>query len=285
MEPYFTTEDGRVVLYHGDCAEVLPQLDLAKAFPSHADVNRFCVITDPPYSKHTHEKQRHGVGTAPPLVERGRTKRASISRAADLGFAHLRPSLRKACAAQFARLAGSWVLVFSDAESTHRWRRDLVAAGLRYVRTGYWVKLGSTPQFTGDRPAVGAEPITICHRDLNKGEGRMQWNGGGRVGVWTHAIVQNRTGRKGGIQRGGEARWGTAQKPEHLMSELVRDFTFPNDVVLDPFAGTGTTLVAARNHGRRAVGIEVSEDECKKVVARLSQCVLSFASASLPGGT
>lgn len=50
------------------------------------------------------------------------------------------------------------------------------------------------------------------------------------------------------------------QKPVKLLEFLIRIFTDPNDVVIDPCAGSGTTLLAAANLGRRAFGFEIKKD-------------------------
>ena len=64
------------------------------------------------------------------------------------------------------------------------------------------------------------------------------------------------------------------EKPIALIEHMVRTSTKPGALILDCFAGSGTTLVAARNLGRQAIGIEAIERHCSQTRARLSQAVL-----------
>lgn len=65
-----------------------------------------------------------------------------------------------------------------------------------------------------------------------------------------------------------------AEKPVALLERIVQLSTKEDWRVLDPFMGSGTTLVASRNCGRRAIGIEISEQWCETAVKRLSQGTL-----------
>jgi site-specific DNA-methyltransferase (adenine-specific) len=68
--------------------------------------------------------------------------------------------------------------------------------------------------------------------------------------------------------------------PLELARRCIRLSTWPGEVVLDPFAGTGTTLLAARQLGRRAIGVERSESYCAQAVDRLAQGALCFGGAA-----
>lgn len=223
-------------LHLGDCIEGMKSL---------ADDSVDVTITDPPYDTHTHKSGRRGCTG---FAEAQTSKGAQFNRNRELGFDALTAEEMTAAAIQFARLTRRWVLIFCTVEMVSDWKRNLEAAGLKYVRTCAWHKLGSTPQFTGDRPAQAFECIVVAHRP-----GRTKWNAHGKHGYYAHPIV---------LERGnGEVRLHTTQKPIALMRELVEDFTFPNEMVLDAYAGSATTALACMQmgRGRRFVGFEKKE--------------------------
>jgi len=267
LSPFY--DEAGITLYLGDARVIAPML--ATELPLWGEgpaTGRVHVLCDSPYTPHTHDKSRAGARGGPkgaPLHNgTGLVSKASISRSVDFGFAPLSSALRHTLADEAARLTTAWSLFFTDAEGVDDWRRALAEAQLENVRVGAWLKLGSTPQFTGDRPGVGFEAIVIAHATAHGKPLKKSWNGGGKVAIWEHQIVTEHGGRDLG-----EARVHETQKPEALITALLEDFTDPGDMVIDFTAGSGTTLVCARRLGRRAVGIEQREKDCENAVRRL----------------
>jgi site-specific DNA-methyltransferase (adenine-specific) len=186
------------------------------------------VITDPPYEAEAHTMGRR---------LRARRGGADEMLMMPLSFAPMTEASRSLAGAQMARLVKRWCVAFCQVEAAMLWRESLAA--LSYKRTGVWVKPDGMPQYSGDRPGMGYESIVFAHTP-----GRSRWNGGGRVGVFVH---NKNTGGKHDHE---------TQKPLPLMVELVSLMTDQGDVILDPFAGSGTTGVAAIRLGRRFIGIE-----------------------------
>jgi site-specific DNA-methyltransferase (adenine-specific) len=165
----------------------------------------------------------------------------------ELGFDEISEADMVKAAAKLLEQSRAWVVF------TCEWHFIHALPGL--VRFGIWRKPNGAPQFTGDRPGMGWEGIAILH-----GPGKKRWNGGGRHGVWTFNTEQGAH---------------PTQKPLKLYKALISDFSLQRgDTILDPFMGSGTTLVAAKELGRRAIGIEIEEKYCEIAAKRLSQEVL-----------
>jgi site-specific DNA-methyltransferase (adenine-specific) len=153
-------------------------------------------------------------------------------------------------AREFVRVSRRWVVAFSSDRGLGPW---IASFGPSFVRTMVWVKTDPMPQMTGDRPAHGFEVMALAHD-----KGRKRWNGGGAPG--------NYVGHRGDGKRG-----HPTQKPDWLMERLVRDFTNEGETILDPFAGSGATGVAAIRLGRRFIGCERDPKYHAIATKRLSQ--------------
>jgi len=199
------------------------------------------VITDPPYEAEAHTSKR--------LVARAGGK----LEVEPIAFPPITEEERSESARQMARLARRWILVFCQVEAAMKWRTVLEDAGAVYKRTCLWVKPDGKPQYSGDRPGIGYESIVACHAP-----GRSTWNGGGSHGVFI-------------VNKGGDPRTGhQTQKPLALMELLVRLFSDPGELILDPFVGSGTTGVAAIRLGRRFLGWEMNPDYVEVARRRLA---------------
>lgn len=224
--------------YYEDDLVTLYHGDCREVFASLEDMSVDAVITDPPYSERTHRQAKTNRGA-------GHGVRA-------IDFASLTEEDLTALLAECGRVSRRWVIASLDyRHAVHVDEEPPV--GMRTLRIGIWVKPNPMPQISADRPGQGWEAIAFMHRE----DVKPTWSGGGRSGVWTFPVVQN-------------AGHPTV-KPLPMVSEWVRLFTEPGDTIFDPFAGSGTTLRAASDNGRRAIGVEIDERYCEVAAKRLGQ--------------
>jgi DNA modification methylase len=146
----------------------------------------------------------------------------------------------------------------------------------------------------GERPAivfgscrVPAPPVPV--------RATLVWDKGGHVGMgdlslpwkqnWEHIYISGTgfVGRRdtGVLRFNALAPWAGEythphEKPVELMRALIGKCA-PPATILDPFMGSGTTLRAAKDLGRRAIGIEVEERYCEIAAKRMGQEVLDLA--------
>ena len=255
--PYYD-HDG-VTIYHGDCLRILPQLPAAD-----------CVVADPPFNV----GKDYGPGTDDSRADYARwlTDRVQVIAS--------------------ATRAGGAVFLMNETDQLLTTLQAVQAAGLRLENLLVWAFGNPTPAATRFpktwRPIVFArdpgEPVTwnpdgdalrrsTAYCDLSRHTGKRI------VGdLWPDIpklvggflappeLIRDRDGNFAHL----------AQMPEALAERPILLTTGAGDLVVDPFMGSGTTLRAAKNLGRRAIGIEVEERFCEMAAARLSQEVFAL---------
>ena len=202
-----------------------------------------CVITDPPYTGATHANAKSNKGKG-----HGNTT---------INFSAFTDDLQRTAFAELGRITKTWVVATLDFKHSAAFYHN-PPAGLEMKRIGVWVKNNPMPQISADRPSHGWESIAYLHKAGKK----SSWNGGGKHGNYVSNLATP-TGHP-------------TPKPLAMLSSLVERFTNPTELVFDPFAGGGTTLLAARNLGRKAIGVEIDEKYCELIANRLSQDAFDF---------
>lgn len=136
-----------------------------------------------------------------------------------------------------------------------------------------------SPKLQASAPAHRGTPL-VWDKGDSPGMGDHTWPFGANYElVWVHGDGWSGT-RRGSIFRSTHSSTAASAvghptpKPVALMEALVA--YAPAGVIADPFAGSGSTLIAARNLGRRAIGVELDERYCAIIAERMSQQAFDF---------
>jgi hypothetical protein len=226
----------RLDIKHGRWQDVL----LGNAF--HA------CITDPPYSARTHESKQTRSDSCEP-------------RGGGYNPAGLAPSyegwtpddVHEFVGALSPRVSG-WMACMTDSELMPTWREAYESVGRLSFAPVPCVMAGMSVRLAGDGPSSWTVYLMVARpRALEfKNWGTLP---GAYVGV---------PSREAGGGRG---------KPDWLLRAIVRDYSKQGNLVVDPFAGWGSTLVAALGLGRDAIGCDVDAEAIAEAQSRAARGV------------
>lgn len=254
--PYYA--DDRVSLYLGDVREILPELGIT------ADL----IVTDCPYgvTSHTWDKWVDGWPTL------AATAASSMWAFGTLGMFMDHAAEFKTAGWKLSHdvIDVIWEKHNPSGPDADRFRRIHEQAGLFY--RGRWDATYQDPQ----RVTTG---VVERGRVVNQGAKAIGQRGQYANNGWTDdgTRLQVSVIRARSMHRMGNI--APTQKPTSVLEQLIRYGCPPGGLVLDLFAGSASTLDAARQCGRRAVGIEGDEAQIERAARRLSQGVLDIEAA------
>jgi site-specific DNA-methyltransferase (adenine-specific) len=200
------------------------------------------VITDPPYSERTHAGHQKGFG---------HTGNGRPTTRRDINYQSIGPDDVQTFVRSWSERCGGWFCVFSDDVLAPDWRAALDAAGRCSFAPLAVVSIGSTVRLAGDGPSSWTVWLNVARP---RSSGFRAW------GTLPGAYISNRIT---------EQTRAMGQKHIDTMRAIVRDYSRPGDLIVDPCAGGATTLLAAVLEGRRAIGAEVDPATFALAVKRL----------------
>lgn len=241
--PYYA--DDRVQLYHGDVREILPSLDV------RAD----CVVTDPPYGETSLGWDRWPPGWPNVVAAAARSMWC---------FGSVRMFLERRDDLLGWRLSQDVVWEKHNGSGFHADRFKRVHEHALHWYRGDWATVYHQTPTTPDATArqVRRKQRPTHTGDIDRGF-YVSEDGGPRL-MRSVIAVRSMHGRA----------LHPTEKPAGILTPLIEYACPPGGLVLDPFAGSGSTAVAARLAGRRAVLIEADERYCEIAARRLAQDVL-----------
>lgn len=251
MTHYYDDGNG-IVIYHGDCRDILPNVE-----KSH------CVVTSPPYNQ-------FGLFGAPSGMH---AENNWVKNSCDVGYKdNLSEIDYQKWLKSVAKVIIQNILPGGSLFVNHkiRWRNKVLLHPLDIVRQWsgvylrqeiIWKRAGSTT-LNARMFAPNEERIYW----LIKEGADWHWNQEAAAFLSVWEIMQDNT-----------ADGHPCPFPIKIPLRCIKATTDNDSLILDPFMGSGTTLLAAKNLGRKAIGIELEERYCEIAAKRLAQEVLPFA--------
>ena len=238
-------QDEHVTLYHGDCREVLPS------------VTADSLVTDPPYAV---QKNGEMLG----FVSANWSEKATHSRGyADhdpVAFAELMGEAFGM--AHDALPAGATGIAFCGNRTFHQMVTQIEAVGFQPLDVLVFASQGVAKSTSTLAP--GHEIASLFRK----------------AGPPRHLNPDWKRSNRFDIRKPREDIDHPTPKPVTWMEVAVGLASDVGDVVLDPFAGSGATLRAAVNLGRKAIGVELEERYCEVIAKRMGQYALDFGGVS-----
>ena len=241
----------------GDCVA-----EMSKLTAGSVDL----VFADPPYNLQLQSDLKRPDDSRVDAVDDDWDKFASFSAYDDFTRAWL-----LACRRVMKPAATLWVI--GSYHNIFRVGTILQDLGFWILNDVVWRKTNPMPNFRGRRFTNAHETLIWATRDPNAKGYTFNYEAlkAGNDGVqmrsdWTLPLCTGEERLKG---RDGKKLHPT-QKPESLLARVILSSSRPDDLVLDPFSGTGTTGAVARRLGRRFIGVERDADYAKAAEKRIS---------------
>ncbi len=246
QKPYYT--DGRITIYHADCREILPTIpnDSVDVFWS-----------DPPYGHSNHDgdlndrlNNHRGIESNPIENDSQNEMREIVGFALTQAARFLKKDCCCCCCCCCCGGGGP--------KPTFAWlAQRMDTDGLEFFHSVIWDKINPG---LGWRYRRQHEMVMVCHR----AGGKLRWS---NPDLAVPNVIRFSPPRN---------RQHPNEKPAGLINSFLLWHAKPDDLIIDPFLGSGTTLLAAKNLRLRAIGVEIDEKHCETAAKRLEQEVLQL---------
>ena len=241
----------------GDCLEVLERLPARSV-----DV----VFADPPYNLQLRQELTRPDASLVDAVDDAWDQFDSFG-----SYDQFTRAWLAACRRVMRDNASLWVI--GTYHNIYRVGAILQDLGFWLLNDIVWVKANPMPNFRGVRFTNAHETLLWCKKSESSTgicfnyQDMKRENGGKQMrSDWYFPIC----GGQERLRDEAGAKIHPTQKPLALLERIVRASSRPGDVILDPFAGVGTTAVAAQRHGRHFVAIEREPAYAEAAEARLA---------------